>query len=55
MDLHSVSSLNQQSVVRHTTPLGTYYPDSKLNSSLLLLNTACLTEKQQKNIFVPEM
>ena len=40
--------LKQLSVGRHVAPLKTNYPDSETNQYLLLLlNDACLAEKQQ--------
>ena len=50
LDFYSTSSLKQQSTGRHVAPLGTHYSDSDREpnqSSLFLLNAACLAEKQQ--------
>jgi hypothetical protein len=47
LDFYSASSLKQQSAGRHVTPLHTLFWFRATQSLLVLLNAACLAEKQQ--------
>ena len=50
LDIYSASSLKQQTVDRHVTPLGHNFRFQAKRSLFLHINAVCLAEKQQLSI-----